>query len=101
MPVTDPQTYARMLDVAREGKYAYPAINITSTETVNAALRGFAEAGSDGLIQVSTGGGEFASGTHMKNMAGSAIALAGVIHRNADSYDNKLALTNEPTPTPN
>ena len=98
MPVADPQTYARMLDAAREGKYAYPAINITSTETVNAALRGFAEAGSDGLIQVSTGGGEFASGTHVKNMAVGAIALAEFIHRIAENYDDQRRHHDRPLP---
>src|SRR4051794_38065216 len=95
MPVADPQTYARMLDVAREGKYAYPAINITSTETVNAALKGFADAGSDGLIQVSTGGGEFASGTYVKNAAIGAIALAEFIHRIAENYDINVAITTD------
>jgi fructose-bisphosphate aldolase class II len=95
MPVADPQTYARMLDAAREGRYAYPAINITSSETVNAALRGFAEAGSDGLIQVSTGGAEFASGTHVKNMAAGAIALAEFIHRIAENYDVNIAITTD------
>jgi fructose-bisphosphate aldolase class II len=95
MPVADPQTYARMLDAAREGKYAYPAINITSSETVNAALRGFAEAGSDGLIQVSTGGAEFASGTYVKNMAAGAIALAEFIHRVAENYDVNIAITTD------
>src|SRR3954462_3480234 len=95
MPVADPQTYARILDAARAGKYAYPAINITSTETVNAALRGFAEAGSDGLIQVSTGGGEFASGTPVKNIAVGAIALAEFIHRIAENYDVNVAITTD------
>jgi fructose-bisphosphate aldolase class II len=95
MPVADPQTYARMLDAAREGKYAYPAINITSTETVNAALKGFADAGSDGLIQVSTGGGEFASGTQVKNAAIGAIALAEFIHRIAENYDVQIAITTD------
>src|SRR3954451_25115450 len=95
MPVADPQTYARMLDAAREGKYAYPAINITSSETVNAALRGFADAGSDGLIQVSTGGGEFASGTYIKNMAVGAIALAEFIHRIAENYEINVAITTD------
>jgi len=76
MPIADPDTYAAMLDGAKEGHYAFPAINVTSSETLNAALRGFAEAESDGIIQVSTGGGEFASGTAVKDMALGAIALA-------------------------
>ena len=95
MPVADPQTYVRMLDAARDGGYAYPAINICSTETINAALRGFAEAGSDGLIQVSTGAGEFASGTSVKDMALGAVALAEFAHRVAEHYPVNIALTTD------
>ena len=62
MPIATPEVYADMLDRAKNGSFAYPAINITSSQTVNAAIRGFAEAGSDGIIQVSTGGGEYAEG---------------------------------------
>ena len=76
MPVADPQTYARMLDAAREGSTPTRGSTSPRPQTVNAALRGFAEAGSDGLIQVSTGRGEFASGTQVKNAAIGAIALA-------------------------
>ena len=63
MPIATPEVYADMLDRAKNGSFAYPAINITSSQTVTAAIRGFAEAGSDGIIQVSTGGGEYASGS--------------------------------------
>ena len=62
MPIATPEVYADMLDRAKAGSFAYPAINITSSQTVTAAIRGFAEAGSDGIIQVSTGGAEYASG---------------------------------------
>jgi fructose-bisphosphate aldolase class II len=62
MPVADFATYCRMLDHARTNKFAYPAINITSSSTINATLAAFAAAKSDGILQVSTGGGEFASG---------------------------------------
>ena len=58
MPIASPEKYAEMLDAAKTGKYAYPAINITTSQSINAALAGFAEAGSDGIIQVSTGGAE-------------------------------------------
>ena len=92
MPIADPQTYDRMLDAARAGRYAYPAINVCSSETLNAALRGFAEAGSDGLIQVSTGGGEFASGTRVKDAALGAIALAEYAHVVAERYAVNIAL---------
>jgi fructose-bisphosphate aldolase, class II len=76
MPVATPEQYAEMFDAARAGGYAYPAINVSSSETLNAALRGFAEAGSDGIVQVSTGGGEFLSGATVKEMALGARALA-------------------------
>jgi fructose-bisphosphate aldolase class II len=76
MPIATPEQYAEMFDAARAGGYAYPAINVSSSETLNAALRGFADAGSDGIVQVSTGGGEFLSGTSVKDMALGAKALA-------------------------
>src|SRR5437588_826451 len=66
MPIATPEVYADMISRAKAGGFAYPAINCTSSETVNAALRGFADAGSDGIIQISTGGAEFASGTRVE-----------------------------------
>lgn len=66
MPIATPEVYADMLDRAKAGAFAYPAINITSSQTINAAIRGFAEAGSDGIIQVSTGGADFASGSNIR-----------------------------------
>ena len=56
MPIATPEVYAQMLDAAKEKSFAYPAINVSSSQTLNAALKGFADAGSDGIIQVSTGG---------------------------------------------
>jgi fructose-bisphosphate aldolase class II len=76
MPIATPEVYAQMLDAAKEGGYAYPAINVTSSQTLNAALRGFAEAESDGIVQVSTGGAEFLSGASVKDMVAGAVALA-------------------------
>src|SRR6476659_1833462 len=80
MPIATPEIYNEMLDRAKAGGFAYPAINCTSSETINAALRGFAEAGSDGIIQFSTGGANFASGTAVKNMVTGAVALAEFAH---------------------
>jgi fructose-bisphosphate aldolase class II len=76
MPVANPEVYAEMLDRAKAGGFAYPAINITSSSTINAALQGFAEAESDGILQVSWGGAEFASGSTIKDMVNGAVALA-------------------------
>jgi fructose-bisphosphate aldolase class II len=92
MPIATPEIYADMLDRARDGGFAYPAINVTSSETVNAAIRGFADAGSDGIIQISTGGAEFASGTAVKDMVTGAVALAEFAHVVAAKYDVHVAL---------
>ena len=92
MPIATPEIYAEMLDRAAQGGFAYPAINVTSSETLNAALRGFADAGSDGIVQVSTGGAEFASGTAVKNMVTGAVALAEYAHIVAAKYPIHIAL---------
>ena len=55
MAIATPEVYAEMLQTAKEKGFAYPAVNVTSSQTLNAAIRGFAEAGSDGIIQASTG----------------------------------------------
>jgi fructose-bisphosphate aldolase class II len=92
MPIATPAQYRAMLDAAQQGGYAYPAINVTSVTTINGALRAFSEAKSDGIIQVSTGGGEFASGTMVKDAAFGAIVLAEAAHRLAEKHDVLVAL---------
>ena len=92
MPVADYVTYCEMLDRARENKFAYPGINVTSLATANAVLKGFAESRSDGIIQVSTGGGAFASGSSVMDKALGAISIAEHVHRVADRYDVYVAL---------
>lgn len=76
MTVATSERYAQMLDSARQGGYAYPAINVTSTQTLNAALQGFAEAQSDGIIQVSVGGAAYLSGHSVNNRVTGSIAFA-------------------------
>jgi fructose-bisphosphate aldolase class II len=98
MPIATPEVYADMIRRAKEGGFAYPAINCTSSETVNAALRGFADAGSDGIIQFSTGGAEFASGTKVKDMVTGAVALAEFAHVVADKYPVQIALHTDHCP---
>jgi len=68
MPIATPEVYAQMLDTAKQRGFAYPSINVTSSQTLNAALRGFADAGSDGIVQMSTGGAEYLSGSAVKDM---------------------------------
>lgn len=92
MPIATSEQYRQMLDAAQAGNYAYPAINVSSMVTANAALKGFADKKSDGIIQVSTGGGQFASGLNVKDMALGAISLAEHIHRMADKYGVLIAL---------
>jgi fructose-bisphosphate aldolase class II len=81
-----------MLERAKTTGFAYPAINVTSTSTANAAIKAFADKKCDGIIQVSTGGGEFASGQGIKNKAIGAISLAQHVHLVAKEYDILIAL---------
>ena len=92
MPIATPAQYRAMLDAAQKGDYAYPAINVTSITTINGALKAFADAKSDGIIQVSTGGGEFASGVAVKDMAFGAIVLAEAAHLLAEKYNVMVGL---------
>ncbi len=98
MPIATPEIYNEMLDKAKSGEFAYPAINVTGTESLNAALRGFAEAGSDGIVQVSTGGAEFLSGTRVKDMVTGASALAEFAHVVAAKYPVNIALHTDHCP---
>src|SRR3954462_11246696 len=98
MPIATPEVYAEMLDKAKQNAFAYPAINVTSSQTLTAALQGFAEAGSDGIVQVSTGGAEFASGTTIKDMVLGAQALAEFAHHVAKAYDVNIALHTDHCP---
>ena len=98
MPIATPEAYAQMLDRAKADGFAYPAINVTSSETVNAAIKGFADAGSDGIIQVSTGGAEFASGTGVKDMVTGAVALAEFARVVAEKYPVNIALHTDHCP---
>ena len=92
MPVATPDQYRQMLKKAKANKFAFPAINITSMETARAAIQGFADQKSDGILQVSTGGAEYASGLGLKNMALGAICLAEYIHRLAAEHQVCIAL---------
>src|SRR6202044_3127654 len=98
MPIATPEAYAQMLDRAKEHGFAYPAINVTSSQTLNAALRGFADAGSDGIIQMSTGGAEYLSGSGVKDMVTGAVALAEFAHVVAARYPVHIALHTDHCP---
>src|SRR3954466_9377366 len=98
MPIATHEKYAEMLDAAQKGNYAYPAINVSSSQTLNAALQGFAEAGSDGIVQVSTGGAEYLSGPNIKNMVAGSVALAAYAHEVAKNYPVNIALHTDHCP---
>ena len=98
MPIASPEVYREMLDRAKAGKFAYPAINTSSSQTIVAAIRGFAEAESDGIVQVSWGGAEFASGQGVKDMVTGAVALAEFAHVVAAKYDVNIALHTDHCP---
>jgi fructose-bisphosphate aldolase class II len=98
MPIATPEVYAAMLDAAKQGSFAYPAINISSSQTLNAALQGFTEAGSDGILQVSTGGAEYLSGATIKNMVTGAVALAEYAREVAKNYPINVALHTDHCP---
>lgn len=95
MPIATPKQFAAMLDAAQAGNYAYPAINCSSITTLNAAMKAFADAKSDGIIQFSTGAGQFASGLNNKDAAYGVIVLAEAAHRLAEQYDVLIALNTD------
>lgn len=92
MPIATPEQYAKMLDAAQQGDYAFPGINVTSITTINAALKAFADSKSDGIIQFSTGAGQFASGLNIKDAVHGTIVLAEAAHRLAEKYDVLVGL---------
>jgi fructose-bisphosphate aldolase class II len=98
MPIATPEVYAAMLDKAKAGAFAYPAINVSSSQTLIGAIRGFAEAKSDGIVQISWGGAEYLSGSTVKNMVDGAVALAEYAHIVAKNYNVNIALHTDHCP---
>lgn len=98
MPIATPRQFAEMLNAAQKGDYAFPAINCSSLSTINAAMKGFADSRSDGIIQFSTGAGQFASGQNNKDAVKGVIVLAEAAHLLADQYDVLIALNTDHCP---
>jgi fructose-bisphosphate aldolase class II len=98
MPIATPESYAEMLDKAKRDSFAFPAINVSSSQTLNAALAGFAEAESDGIIQVSTGGAEYLSGPTVKDMVTGSLAFAAYAREVAAKYPVNIALHTDHCP---
>jgi fructose-bisphosphate aldolase, class II len=98
MPVATPDQYAEMLDKAKTRGFAYPAINVSSSQTINAVLQGLTEAGSDGIIQVTTGGADYFAGQTVKNRASGALAFAAFATEVAKNYPITVALHTDHCP---
>ncbi|NUP74784.1 MAG: class II fructose-bisphosphate aldolase [Sinomonas sp.] len=98
MPIATPEKYTEMIDAAKNGGYAFPAVNVTSSQTLNAAIRGFAEAGSDGIVQVSTGGAAYWSGASVKDMVAGSLGFAAFAREVAKNYDVNIALHTDHCP---
>ena len=98
MPIATPEKYAEMLDTAKAQGFAFPAINVSSSQTLNAALQGFADAGSDGIIQVSTGGADYLSGPNIKNMVTGSVAFAAYAVEVAKQLPRQRRTAHRPLP---
>jgi fructose-bisphosphate aldolase class II len=98
MPIATPDQYAELLAKAKTNSFAYPAFNVSSSQTLNAVLQGLTEAGSDGIIQVTTGGADYLAGHTVKNRAGGALALAAYATEVAKAYPITVALHTDHCP---
>jgi fructose-bisphosphate aldolase class II len=98
MPIATPEAYSEMIDRAKSGGFAYPAVNVTSSQTLNAALRGFAEAESDGILQVSTGGAAYWSGASTKDMVVGSLGFVAFAREVAKNYSVNIALHTDHCP---
>ena len=98
MPIATPDQYAEMLDKAKAGGFAYPAFNVSSSQTINAVLQGLTEAGSDGIIQVTTGGADYFAGQTVKARATGALAFAKFATEVAKNYPVTVALHTDHCP---
>ena len=98
MPIATPDQYAEMLDKAKKGGFAYPAINVSSSSTINGILQGLSEAGSDGIIQVTTGGADYFAGQSVKARASGALAMAAFATEVAKNYPITVALHTDHCP---
>lgn len=98
MPIATPEQYAEMLDAAKTGGFAYPAVNVSSSSSINAVLQGLTEAGSDGILQVTTGGADYFAGHTVKARASGALAFAAFAHQVARNYPVTVALHTDHCP---
>jgi fructose-bisphosphate aldolase, class II len=93
--VATTEEYASMLDRASDGGYAYAAVNVSSSETLNAAMRGFAEANADGIVEITTGGAAYLSGG---DEAAGGRALAALARELGERYPVLIGLHTDHCP---
>jgi fructose-bisphosphate aldolase class II len=98
MPIATPDQYAEMLDTAKKGGFAFAAVNVSSSSTINAVLQGLTEAGSDGILQVTTGGADYFAGQTVKARASGALAFAAFATEVAKNYPITVALHTDHCP---
>jgi fructose-bisphosphate aldolase class II len=96
MAIPSPEQYAQMLDAALAGGYALAAVNVSSSQTLNAALRGFDDAGADGIVQITTGGAGYLAGGGGR--AAGARGLAALAREVAADLDVHVALHTDHCP---
>jgi fructose-bisphosphate aldolase, class II len=97
MPLPTPEQYRAMIDAAATDGFAFPAVNVTSTPTLNAAIRGFADAGADGIVQITTGGAAYLAGSSGDPVVG-ARAFAAAAHELAAAAPVFVALHTDHAP---
>ena len=98
MPVATPDQYAHIIDTAKSTGFALPAINVSSSQTINSVLQGLTEAESDGIIQVSTGGADYFSGHTVKARVSGALAFAQYVTEVAKGYPIHVAIHTDHCP---
>ncbi|MEK9755870.1 MAG: class II fructose-bisphosphate aldolase [Bacteroidota bacterium] len=87
----------QIFKLAKEKKFALPAINVSGTNTINAVLETASEIKSPVIIQFSNGGSQFIAGKGMSNENNKSSisgSLAGAyhIHNVIDNYGAKVII---------
>lgn len=88
--VVSGKDYLTLVTAAKAGGYALPAVNVTSSSTINAVLEAAAKNGADVIVQLSNGGAQFYAGQGLKDSFQAkvlgAVAAAHHVHLLAEHY---------------
>ncbi len=79
---------AKVFQIAKENKFALPAVNVVGTDSVNGVLEAAASVNSPVIIQFSNGGAVFTAGKGLKENGAVLGAISGAqhIHMMAEAY---------------